>query len=294
MERAVVVGVDGSAHSDFAVYWAAAEAALRRLPLRVVHVSSLSADELAELWPYRPEPLPGHVLPDLGARFPSLRVDGVRRTGAPVAALTGEGRSAALVVLGTRGAGGFTGLPVGSVARGVAEVCPCPVVLVPGGVPGHGHVTGGPGARPGAVPAHGRPRQVALGLDVHDPVDAAVDFAFEAARRRGAVLRAVHAWRPTSPVAGRAPLPFRVPGAARATREAEETRTLADAVAPWREKYPEVTVHEEAVLLGAADALVYASARSDLLVLGRSARRLGGVADPVLGRTHCPVAIVPG
>ncbi|WP_307659590.1 universal stress protein [Streptomyces sp. V1I1] len=88
--RSVVVGVDGSSCSAGAADWTAREAALRRLPLRVVHGSPWSRADLADLWPYRPEALPGCPAAAITCRCPRLRVEAVRLTGCPVPALTAE------------------------------------------------------------------------------------------------------------------------------------------------------------------------------------------------------------
>ena len=90
MARSVVVGVDGSSCSAGAADWTAREASLRRLPLRVVHVSPWSRADLADLWPYRPEALPGCPAAAITCRCPRLRVEAVRLTGCPVPALTAE------------------------------------------------------------------------------------------------------------------------------------------------------------------------------------------------------------
>ncbi|WP_353963133.1 universal stress protein [Streptomyces sp. NBC_01142] len=90
MARRVVVGVDGSSCSAGAADWTAREASLRRLPLRVVHVSPWSRADLADLWPYRPEALPGCPAAAITCRCPRLRVEAVRLTGCPVPALTAE------------------------------------------------------------------------------------------------------------------------------------------------------------------------------------------------------------
>jgi nucleotide-binding universal stress UspA family protein len=85
----------------------------------------------------------------------------------------------------------------------------------------------------------------------------------------------------------------------RATWEDQEVLLLSDALRAWREKYPEVAVQPDVLLLHPAMALLTASWHADLLVIGRrtdpqaSEGRLGPVAHAVLHHARCPVAIVP-
>ncbi|MGH3660691.1 MAG: universal stress protein [Micromonosporaceae bacterium] len=127
----VVVGADGSDSATEAVVWAAHEAALRRLPLRVVH---------GLVWPQVYAPIGGAVHKGSGdglwegaeqiltdaagsahAAQPDIEVDTslIEDTG-PVALLE-SGRDAALLVVGSRGPGGFSGLVVGSTAVQLAR-----------------------------------------------------------------------------------------------------------------------------------------------------------------------------
>jgi nucleotide-binding universal stress UspA family protein len=132
MKTPVVVGVDGSVHGLAAVDLAAREAALRDRPLKVVH---------AFVWPYLEPPLesagPGpraaaeRIVAEGAARAakaaPGVHVSRALITGRPAAVLIQESATAAMVVLGDRGLGGFAGLLVGSVAVQVSAhaACPC-------------------------------------------------------------------------------------------------------------------------------------------------------------------------
>ncbi|MEK8173726.1 universal stress protein [Streptomyces sp. M19] len=126
------------------------------------------------------------------------------------------GRRAALIVVGTRGLGGFAGLLLGSVSLRLAAHTVRPLLVVRGGLPALGH-------RPAE---HGR---VLAGIASARDLPAA-RFAFEEAVRRGARLRVLHAWaRP-----GSRPPPGPYPAddlAARAERERAMARRL---VAPLR------------------------------------------------------------
>ncbi|WP_229401624.1 universal stress protein [Micromonospora okii] len=180
---AVVVGADGSEPSLRAVRLAAREAALRQRPLRVVH---------GFIWPLLRVPLgpaagspPGsglrqqaervvaEAVAEAEAHAPGTRITGEIIDGAPAAVLLGESPTAALIVLGNRGLGGFATLVVGSVALQVATYADCPVLVARGATRDHGPVV--------------------VGVDDSGQHPAAVEFAADAAAARGAPLRAVHA-----------------------------------------------------------------------------------------------------
>ncbi|WP_030610319.1 universal stress protein [Streptomyces fulvoviolaceus] len=273
MERVIIVGVDRSARSRAAADWAAREALLRGLPLRVVHVAPPGGPNPVEQWPYRPETVADRVVAELTERHPELTALSTHLTGTPAAALDTMAEEADLVVLGLRGEGGHAGIALGSTASALATRCARPVVLVPGTFADE-------------EPA-GRADGVTLGIDARDPAGDAVDLAFEAARLRGARLHAVHVW--TLP-ARAARWPFAVPEEDRAVWEDDEVQHLSDALRPWRGKYPDVDVLEDVVLLPAAKALAHAAGNSGLVVVGR---RSGGTALALLRHTRCPVAVVP-
>jgi nucleotide-binding universal stress UspA family protein len=282
----VVVGVDGSPCSLVAVDLAAREATLRRRPLRIVH---------AFIWPYLHVPLGPSPLgpPDGGLRHEAERIlaDAVARaraaapdmpvhgeiiTGEAAAVLRECSHTAALVVVGDRGLGGFTGLLIGSVAIQLAAHATCPVMV----------------ARGAADPA----AAVLLGVDGSPANDPAIGFAFEEVALRGVPLAALHTWtHPVSTGPGdMLPLVYDV-----ADVEAEEARVLAEALAGWHDKYPDVVVHRALVHGGARKALIEATSRSQLVVVGTRGRGgftgllLGSVSQAVLHHAACPVAVVP-
>jgi nucleotide-binding universal stress UspA family protein len=139
-------------------------------------------------------------------------------------------------------------------------------------------------------------RQIVVG--VHDADrPAALGFAFEEARLHRARLQVVHAWEVFLP-------PALLTGAGRpgvGTREitVEATTWLARLLEPWQLKYPDVEVIEDVVNASAGRVLAAASARADLVVLGRRGQQAPGalgtgtVIHAVLNHGHCPVAIVP-
>jgi nucleotide-binding universal stress UspA family protein len=268
----ITTGVDRSARSRAAADWAAREALLRGLPLHVVHVTAPD-DPAADERPYRPEAVADRVVAEHVRRHPELAGRSSTLTGVPAPVLRGLAEDAELLVLGLRGEGGHAGVAVGSTAAALAVACPGPLVLVPGTCAGE--------------EPPGRADGVTLGIDARDPVGSAVDLAFEAARLRGARLHAVHAW--TFP-AQAARSPFPVLEEDRATWEDQEVQRLADALRPWRGRYPRVDVLEDVVLFTPAEALAHTARNSGLVVTGR---RSGDTALALLEHARCPVAVVP-
>ncbi|MFZ3573060.1 universal stress protein [Streptomyces sp. BH097] len=256
--RCVVVGVDGSVHADAAAEWAAEEALLTRAVLRVVHAGMPGAADQS-----------ARTVRKLSATHPAPAVDPVHTDGPPVRRLLEQARDADLLVLGVHGAG----LRAGSVARAVAERCPGPVVLVP--------------VRPSAEASRLMGR-IAVGVDAPHPAERALEFAFERARDRATGLRAIRAWKPPVPTGPLPPLE-----ADRATWEDQEVQSLSDTLRPWEEKYPEVRVLEDVVLLPPERALLLASERARLLVVGRRGQRLGPATTRLLAGTRAAVAVVP-
>jgi len=146
----IVVGTDGSPSAQRAVRWALGEARLRRAPLHIVHAWMLPLlDALPEPW-LLATPV-GHTDDELhervaaGARelleeavaeaktaAPELDVIGELAEMRPAAALLEAARDADLLVVGSRGHGGFAGLLLGSVSSQCVHHAPCPVVVVPG------------------------------------------------------------------------------------------------------------------------------------------------------------------
>ncbi|MEU4892330.1 universal stress protein [Streptomyces sp. NPDC044780] len=290
MSGPVVAGVDGSRHSLTAAEWAAREAARRGAALRLVHACPplprrVSPVPGVDAWQHVGEQMLGQTVADFRVRHPALELGGEHTAAEPAEALLTAAASAGLLVVGARGWGGFDGLAVGSVALRVAAMADCPVVTVPE-------------ARRRGAGWDGADRdEVHLGFDAHAPAEATADFAFRAAWERGVPLRVVHAWAlpPASPSAWM----LTVLEEDRARWEDQESQVVSDALRPWRERYPEVTAVPDVILLNPAEALVRASERAGLLVLGRRTAtrptelRLGPVAHAVLHHAHCPVAVVP-
>jgi nucleotide-binding universal stress UspA family protein len=284
--RPVVAGVDGSECALQAVRWAAAEAARRRRPLRLVAAHAWPAGGLIGDPGLGVDPqavlrdvVLGHLAvaaATASAVAPELPVEQVETTGLPVPVLQGESARADLVVLGDRGLGGFTGLLIGSVAVALAAHAACPVVVVRGAEPDRM----GPRREP-----------VVVGVDGSPGSEAAVGFGFEAAALRGVPLVAVHTWQDTLVDATMAPLiDWDVVAAG-------EREVLAERLAGWGEKFPDVEVRRLVTRDRPARALVEESGRAQLVVVGSRGRGglagmlLGSVSQALLRHAACPVAV---
>jgi nucleotide-binding universal stress UspA family protein len=138
----IIVGVDGSGHSQRALEWAMKEAALRNAPLTVLTVHEAVKGYYGSpiVYPYDPAQTKAaraaaqaeadKVLAGLdGPRPESVTVEAVH--GFVAEELINAGKGAEMLVLGSRGAGGFTRLMMGSVAGQVAQHAHCPVLIVP-------------------------------------------------------------------------------------------------------------------------------------------------------------------
>jgi nucleotide-binding universal stress UspA family protein len=139
---AIIVGVDGSGHSQRALEWAMKEAALRNVPLTVLTVHEAIRGYYSGVAAFPDDSIrteeartaaqteTDKVLAGLdGPRPESVTVKAVH--GFPVEELINAGKDADMLVLGSRGAGGFTRLMMGSVAGQVVQHAYCPVLVVP-------------------------------------------------------------------------------------------------------------------------------------------------------------------
>ncbi len=298
MSRTVIVGFDGSLESRAAAEWAAREAELRGLRLRLVHVWQPVLDDLTRTTlpgvPARQhwnERIPHEAVAELRRNHPGADVTIEQVTGSPRDELAGAARDAELLVLGSRGLSGIGGFLVGSVGAAVIARTGTPVVLVRAGEQAADEHEPGPAGVPSAATAY---RPVVLGLDAGHPADAVIAFAFEEAARRGTGLTALHGW-PLPPY-----IAYGLPADPRldADLARQEAAALAGVLRPWREKYPDVEVVEESRSGSPAHHLVDASREASLVVVGRRVRRspigghIGSVTHAVLHHATAPVAVV--
>ena len=141
----IVVGIDGSHHATQALEWAMAEAAVRKADLTVIAVNSVPAG----YWTKDPVTMPGdaerveeirksaqeavdNAAAALGDQEPNS-VHVVALSGFPAKTLVDASETSDLVVVGSRGGGGFGALFLGSVSSQVVHHAKCPVVVIPHG-----------------------------------------------------------------------------------------------------------------------------------------------------------------
>ncbi|MET7280769.1 universal stress protein [Kribbella sp. NPDC005582] len=285
--RPVLVGVDGSASAQAALAWAAAEASFRRCPLRIVHTFT---------WPLIADPFGLNVIEPVNdglkaaARwvlgeaesqahhaFPDIKIEAALFAAGAAPTLLSQAQDADLVVLGSRGIGGFRGLLVGSVSSTVAVHAPCPVVVV------HPHREGT------AFPASPTGR-IIVGVDGSDVSAAAIRFAFQEAAHRRVGITAVHAAMPT-----RQHPSLRVPAD---IVEQVDRQLFAEAMDSERILVPGIDVETKLVHNHPVQALLDEADGAELLVVGSHGRGgftgmlLGSVSQAVLHHGCCPVAVV--
>jgi nucleotide-binding universal stress UspA family protein len=280
----IVVGTDDTDSSMAAVQWAAREAVRRGSPLEIVHAfdwewasarydsSSQYVDVAREL----ADAIVATAIEQARAAAPTVRVQANTRIGRPVPQLLERAADAELVVLGSRGRGGFASLLLGSVSQHVATHAPCSVAVVRGTGD-----TEGP---------------VAVGVDDSTAAGLVLEAAFEAAASRGCPLAVVRTYLPLTPLWAAndvPPMDFDTP-----EQDAAEREGLDEQLAPWQEKFPDVAVETMLSHDSAAAVLTGVSHGAQLIVVG--SRGHGTLAGTFLGSTGlqllhhaaCPVLVV--
>jgi len=279
----IVVGVDGSEVSLTATRWAAREASLRGAPLRIVlayewawHGAQFTNNPPAEQTAHeQADRQVAAAVAEARAVAPDIAISSAAVRGRPAETLMDTARSAALLVVGSRGHGGFVNLLLGSISQQVATHADTAVAVVRG--------------RTGATEG-----PVVVGVDGSESTGHTLDIAFQEAAARGATLVAIKAYELPVVWTG-----YGVGAQAydMAEVEAHDRQLLTEAVAPWHDKYPGVKV-ETLVAKGlAAEALVGVSETAQLVVVGTRGHGgfagllLGSVGQQLLHHAHCPVLI---
>lgn len=270
--RSLVVGLDESESALVALDWAAAEAAERNWPLRLVNAFLSRTPEVAYLAQLPTAELgreaAGRIFEAAkrrlaGGGFAELAVSSLAKEGFPRRVLLAEAEQGHGLVVGRRGTGRLADLLLGSTSLACATHSEgTPVIVIP-----HSW-------RP--RPADDRHRVVVVGVDGSRRGSPAVEYAFEMAAEWGASLRAVLAY----------------------DIAADARRYLAEALAGWISAYPDVPVTQVVEADHPARAIRQHSSDADLLVIGGrghgevTGMLLGSVARAVLYLIDRPTAVV--
>jgi nucleotide-binding universal stress UspA family protein len=280
----VVVGVDGSGQSERAVRFALTEARRRGSGILLVHAMHQTAPMTGVLPPPGTEPFTevGHRLVDNAERMalemdPAIEVRKEVRIGGRVGILVDAGAHASAIVLGHRSRSLAGRVLTSSTTTGVAARAHCPVISVPESWT-EGSVVG----------------RVVVGVDGSDASHDALDLGFLEARRRGARLVVLHAWR--------LPVVYEGVGYTATTVEdwmAPAAEEMDRTLTPFRETYPDVTVEVDLQHELAGPALLKATEDADLVVVGRRGHGapwgvyLGSLARMLVREGRCPVEVAP-
>ncbi|MGV0046184.1 universal stress protein [Mycobacterium colombiense] len=283
-ELGIVVAVDGSPASTVAAGWAAREAAMRNIPLTVAHAVSTPTATFPPV-PYPESLVTGledegkkaimHAMKVAEDAMPAERAVPIGRKlvyAAPTPALLKMSDTAEMIVVGSSGRGPLARGLLGSVSSAVVRHANCPVAVV----------------RDGELPDP-RNGYVLLGTDGSPASELATEIAFDEASRRGVDLVAIHAWSDAAVVEV-----FDIDWPA---VEGEAQRSLAESLAGWQERYPDVCVHRVVARDRAARHLIDKADGAQLVVVGSHGRGglsrmlLGSVSNAVLHAVRVPIIV---
>jgi nucleotide-binding universal stress UspA family protein len=286
MDYGIIVGADGSPASDAAVGWAAHDAVIRGIPLTLMRVENPAAPT----WSQAPllEKLAGwqeaegrsilanalKIAHDVAGNNLRIPINTEFISSATVPTLVDLSNDAELIVVGTDGRGALTRGLLGSVSSGLVRHAHCPVAVI--------HEEDSRIRHPARAP-------VLVGIDGSPVSELATAIAFDEASRRHVNLIALHAWSDRETI--------ELPGVDWSAVKAEEERLLAEALAGWQGRYPDVTVQKLLVCDRPARALVETSDSAQLVVVGSHGRNactrtlLGSVSNAVVQSVRMPVIV---
>ena len=289
--REIIVAVDGSKASDAAVKWAANTATKRGEPLKLV--SSYSVPQFLYAEGMVP---PQELYDDLETEVlekieqarqickdfnPELVVSHHVQDGNPIDMLLDMAKNARMLVMGSRGLGGLSGMVMGSVSAAVVSHATCPVVVV---------------REDSTVFEETKYGPVVVGVDGSEISQKAIELAFVEAQARGAVLRAVHTWIDVHVQTSLAGLNAAEKEWAQVEKEQHEL--FRKNIAPFVEWFPDVEIEPIVTRDRPVRALADAAIDAQLLVVGSHGR--GGFRGMLLGSTSrallqsapCPLMVV--
>ncbi len=288
---AILVCVDGSAAALGAVRWAARDAALRNVPLTLVHISDAALPEwfevAAQAGGRQREKRRAHRVIEAAISVAEastdecgrLEVDGKVFNSATIPTLVGLSADVEMVVVGYRGHGGVSARGgLGSVSSALVYNARCPVAVIHDDQTVLGSVAQAP---------------VLVGIDGSPASEAATAIAFAEASRRGVGLMALHAW--TDPWISGFRTSFQ--DSEWDAQLSEEEESLAERLAGWHERYPDVAIHRTIEIGDPARCLIEASQRAQLLVVGSHGcgwlrgKLLGSVGAATVNRAKIPVIV---
>ena len=272
----ILVAVDGSPVSDAAVAWAARDAALRQLPVTLLHVVApvevgWPVGRLYEEMPQWQNDNAQQVIEQArealtaslgGSAPPEVRTEVVYASVVPT--LIDASKDARIIVVGSAGMGALGRMLLGSLSTALIQHAHCPVAVI------HSDEHGAPDS---SAP-------VLVGVDGSPASEAALGFAFEEASRRGVELVALHAWSDVGV--------FPVLGMDWHERESEGEEVLAERLAGWQEQYPDVPVRRVLVCDKPARWLLEEAEPAQLVVVGSHGR--GGFPGMLVGSVSSAVA----
>jgi len=283
---AVVLGYDGTPHSDAALDWAARYAMTHGHPLLIAYAAGVPTayDSFSGIQENRgdlraaAEPILDAAVLRIHDLAPGLTVETHVALGNAHHVLLETAEGAHLLVVGSRGRGSFASLLLGSVSVDVSTHAPCPVVVV----------------RPEKDRARFGPylHHIVVGVDGSEASTGALDVAFALASSERKPLAVVHSWGATGVYKDLMSYEARLDAAE------EHELQVAESIAGYAERYPDVHVTQHQEEEDPARSLVLASEDADLIVLG--SRRRGDAAAVVFGsvsryvveHASCPVLVV--
>ena len=290
----IVVGVDGSEGAKAALAWACAEAR-RDSDAKIVAVSTwlspitamspwdVGYDVPIDLSEATAAALKESVAAVAAERFGDLEIAQRVVCGSAAGVLIAEGSAADILVVGSRGLGGFKGLLLGSVSHQVVTHAPCPTVIVPRAAGAWAATRVGPAS-------------IVVGIDGSSNSSAALQWAARRAHGADAIVRAVYVWR--FPAVAVAPPPIGAwadPASASADAAMDALAAFIAAAELPRDVRVVPTIREGS----GAKVLLDEGQHADLLVVGARGHEgfvgllLGSVATAVMHHARCPVAVIP-